>query len=145
MPQDYHDTRFDVKQSVDLMKKPGFELAQMDGAPLDKKAQYMSETHGKFGPSAPQTGSNEMGTNLLKYCRQAHFELGSQGESLVSSKQLSYGVPSGPEAAKLNVGQMQDLKRVHYALGTDRDKPETQYTHEHKWIQPVNRASVHAS
>ena len=117
------------------MKGPNFAFKHEVSA-VDTKAHYMTEAKDKFVNAKIPPKNTEAGS-LLTYCRQAHFSVGSQGQSLVSSKQLYYAAPQqGSEPAKLNSALLKDLKKEHYVLGDSKGEHKTTYRGQFKWIQP---------
>jgi len=142
--QEHGATCCDIKGTIEMMKRPSFEYKHTN-YPTDLRAQYTTEAKGRYSPVKPTGGESQAAANLLTYSKQAHFSLGSQGNSLVSTKQIYFtGVPGAGEAAKLNVAQLKDLKSVHFALGDCKDKPESYYKKEHVWIQPTHIPEVNS-
>jgi hypothetical protein len=126
-----------------MMKGPNFQFKH-EISPEDPKSHYLTESKAKFVDATIEKGRTEAAASLLTYNRQAHFSFGSQGQSLISSKQLCYGAPGEGEPAKLDVEKLIDLKREHFRLGDCKDKIVSVNKEQYKWIQPVNHANKNA-
>ena len=128
-------TRVDVSDTIALMKTQSFGYGHVT-CPMDANTHYVTEARDSYRTRNASNGSKDA-SNMKRYCTQAHFSLGSQGESFASTKQLYHDLHNGPSPGGLSLKTLQDLRKAHFALGDHNQEMLTQYQYSHKWIQPV--------
>ena len=77
---------------------------------------------------------------LLRNSQESHFKLGSNTEELKTNYNLFYNpnIKQG-KPAKLNVEQLEDVKKSHFELGDKKGFEISHYTDQHRWLQPIQK------
>lgn len=131
------ETGSDIINKVQQMKQPHFAYEHIS-CPVESKDRFLSESKKKF-VAPPSSNGSEIKQEVKSSA--AHFSLGTQGNSFVSTKQLYHAPPTGKyEHAGLTANQVHDLRSEHFSLGKDKDTWTTQYGNQHGWIQPIGEA-----
>ncbi len=127
-------------EAAQLIKQPHFEFKH--AVAQEDPQHYMSEMRRSYGapPASAKAGVGGVGDDAArKYFKEAHFSIGSQGESRVTTKEDYHTSPLGKaQKAALDAAQVKDLRSEHFDHGKTPGLWLTQYKYAHKWIQPVS-------
>ena len=120
-----------------LIKQPHFDFKHVVGKPDPQ--HYTSEMRRSYAtPPASASSGSRKDENARKYFKEAHFSIGSQGESRVTTKEDYHTNPGGKgQKAALDPAQVKDLRSEHFDHGKTPGLWQTQYKYAHKWIQPL--------
>lgn len=124
----------------DLGKRFNFEIAPGgDGTKMD----YTTEARARFTMHAHDPNSLGAAKALSNDLRRQHFVLGNEPGDMTTQYHLNYNkLQKDREAAKLNVEQLNDVKKSHFYLGDKSRIGITHYVDQHRWLQPVPKVEL---
>lgn len=117
-----------------FVRKPNTE--NLLGA--DDKVDYTTETKARYTGPAPDLKALGLAKDFSKGLRRENFTLGSGEDDMTThykshfTKQVMQGKP-----AKLNMHQLNEVKKNHFDFGKEGKIGITHYTDQHRWLQPI--------
>lgn len=124
-----------------ILDKPSLNFSRREnnllGEPKEK-VDYTTETKERYTGPAPDLRALGLAKEFSKGLRRENFSLGRGEDAMTTHYKVHFTdqVKKG-KPAKLNVYQLNDVKRNHFDFATEGKIGITHYTDQHRWLQPI--------